>query len=236
MAEKMTRRALFATAGAAVAIDATAGTGAAGAARGPGGGLKIVGVACSPRKGKTTATSLKICLEAAAQVDRRIETELIELAGMVINGAPAAGLTMPAGHPDDFAKLVPKLGDAKVGGIIIGTPVYFNNMSYLCKAFLDRCIAFRKNNFALSDKVGGVLAVGAARNGGQELTICSVQSALMCQEMIIVGDKRPGARMGAALWNNANDDITADKAGIAAARNLGRRVAEVALKLRAAGS
>ncbi|UCG47531.1 MAG: flavodoxin family protein [Phycisphaerales bacterium] len=234
MAEEMTRRTLFATAGAAVAIDATAMTGAAGAAGVAAGGLKIVGVACSPRKGKTTATSLKICLEAAAQVDRRIETELIELAGMVINGAPAAGQTMPTGHPDDFEKLVPKLGDAKVGGIIIGTPVYFNNMSYLCKAFLDRCIAFRKNNFALSDKVAGVLAVGAARNGGQELTIRSVQSALMCQEMIIVGDKRPGARMGAALWNNSKDDITADEAGIAAARNLGRRVAEVALKLRGA--
>jgi multimeric flavodoxin WrbA len=106
-------------------------------------------------------------------------------------------------------------------------------MTSLCKAFLDRCIAFRKNNFALANKVAGVLAVGAARNGGQEITIQSVQAALLCQEMIIVGDARPGARIGAAVWNDGSDDVTKDEFGMAAAKNLGRRVAEVALKIAA---
>jgi hypothetical protein len=32
----------------------------------------------------------------------------------------------------------------------------------------------------------------------------------------------------ATLWNNAKDDIAQDAAGIATAKNLGRRVAEVA--------
>lgn len=220
----------MAAAGAAVAIDAAANTVYAGPRQKPG-KLRIIGIACSPRKGKTTAASLQVCLQAAARVDRRIEVELIELAGMKIDGSLAAGLTPAPGQKDDFQKLVPKLSDPKVKGIIIGTPVYFANMTSLCKALLDRFIAFRKNNFALSNKVAGVLAVGGARNGGQELTIQSVQAALLCQEMIIVGDGRPGARIGATVWNDGTGDVTNDEFGMAAAKNLGRRVAETALRL-----
>lgn len=232
MADKYTRRKFLGTVGAAVAIDAAAGAVHAGEGQ-KSERIRIVGIACSPRKGKTTAASLKVCLDAAAQVDPRIEVELIELAGMKIDGSLAGGLDLPPGQKDDFSELIPKLSDPKVAGIIIGTPVYFCNMTSLCKAFLDRCIAFRKNNFALANKVAGVLAVGAARNGGQEITIQSVQAALLCQEMIIVGDARPGARIGAAVWNDGSDDVTKDDVGMAAAKNLGRRVAEVALKIAA---
>ena len=192
--------------------------------------IRIIGIACSPRKGKTTAAALQICLKAAADVDPRIETELIELAGMKIDGSLAAGLPLAPGQEDDFEKLVPKLADPKVAGIIIGTPVYFGNMTYLCKAFLDRCMTFRKT-FALSGKVGGVVAVGAARNGGQELTIRSVHTSLLCQEMVIVGDGKPTGHTGATVWNNGKDDITTDEFGMSTARNLGRRVAEIALRL-----
>ena len=75
------------------------------------------------------------------------------------------------------------------------------------------------------------MAVGGVRNGGQELAIASVQAALLCQEMILVGDGRPTAHTGATLLNTG-DDISADEFGLSTARNLGRRVAEVALALR----
>ena len=230
MAQKLSRRKLIGAVGAAVAIDVAANTVYASPRQKPG-KVRIIGIACSPRKGKTTAASLQVCLQAAAQVDRRIEVELIELAGMKIDGSLAAGLPPAPGQQDDFQKLVPKLSDPKVKGIIIGTPVYFANMTSLCKAFLDRCIAFRKNNFALSNKVAGVLAVGGARNGGQELTIQSVQAALLCQEMLIAGDARPGARIGATVWNDGKGDVTRDQFGMTTARNLGCRVAETALQL-----
>ncbi len=230
MAQKLSRRKLMGAVGAAVTIGAAANTVYAGPRQKPG-KIRIIGIACSPRKGKTTAASLQVCLEAAARVDSRIEVELIELAGMKIDGSLAAGLPPAPGQRDDFQKLVPKLSDPKVKGIIIGTPVYFANMTSLCKAFLDRCIAFRKNHFALSNKVAGVLAVGSARNGGQELTIQSVQAALFCQEMIIVGDAKPGARIGATVWNDGKGDVTRDEFGMTTARNLGRRVAETALCL-----
>jgi multimeric flavodoxin WrbA len=213
---------------------ASAGTGVALAADSaeapPNEPIKIIGISGSPRKGKSTATALKVCLEAAKAVADNIEVELIELAGMAINGAVAAGLPLPEGHPDDFPKLVPKLSDPKVRGIIVGTPVYFGNMTALCKAFLDRCIVFRKD-FALSNKVAGVVAVGGARNGGQELTIASVQAVLMCHEILLVGDGRPTAHRGATLWSGCPGGIEKDEVGMSTARNLGRRVAEVALRV-----
>jgi multimeric flavodoxin WrbA len=190
--------------------------------------IKILAVCGSPRKGKTTATALRTCLEAAKAVDPdRIDVELIELAGLKIDGALAAGIKPEPGQRDDFPALAAKLTDPAVAGIILGTPVYFGDMSSLCKAFLERWIVFRKT-FALSNKVGGVLAVGGARNGGQEQTLRSVQAALFGQEMILVGDGRPTSHCGATLWNNADDDIAKDEPGIATAKNLGRRVAEVA--------
>ena len=141
-------------------------------------------------------------------------------------------MPLASGQKDDFPSLVPRLSDAKVGGIIIGTPVYFGNMSFLCKAFLDRCIAFRKNKFALANKVAGVLAVGACRNGGQEITIQSVQAALMSQQMIVVGDGPPTAHIGATVWSGGGKkDVTEDEFGMATAKNLGKRVAELALRL-----
>jgi multimeric flavodoxin WrbA len=195
--------------------------------------MKIIGVACSLRKGRTTAASMEFCLQAAKAVaPERIDVELIDLAGMKIPAGPAAGLPLAPGEQDDFPKVAAKLSDPKVAGIIVGTPVYFGNMTSLCKAFLERCVAFRKNDFALANKVAGALAVGGARNGGQELTLRSVQTALFAQEMIVVGDGRPTAHWGATLWNNWKDDISKDEIGLKTAQNLGRRVAEVALKLR----
>ena len=223
MAKDLTRRGLLGAAGAAFA----AGTVARAASTG---GAKIIGVSCSPRKGQTTAASLKVCLDAAGAVDAKIETELIELAGMAVPGEPAAGVPLPEGHGDDFPKLAAKLADPRVRGIIIGTPVYFSSMTSLCKAFLDRWMVFRKK-FELTDKVAGVLAVGAARNGGQELTIQSVQAALFCHDMIVVGAGRPTSRFGASVWSKAGKALADDKAVMDAAKDLGRRVAEVALRL-----
>ncbi|MBZ0256570.1 NAD(P)H-dependent oxidoreductase [bacterium] len=140
---------------------------------------KIIGVCCSPRKGMTTSSALAVCLQAAKVFDSKLETELIELADYAIPAQLAAGQPLREGEKDDFSEIVKKLGDTNVTGIIVGSPVYFGNMSALCKAFLDRCIAFRKDGYKLRNKVAGVLAVGGARNGGQELTIRSIQTALM---------------------------------------------------------
>ncbi|MDZ7620555.1 MAG: flavodoxin family protein [Patescibacteria group bacterium] len=191
--------------------------------------VKILAFSLSLRAGMSTAKSLGVCLEAAKAVSPRIETELVELAGLSIPTQPIVGQPVPEGEKDDFPPLAAKLLDPNVRGIIIGAPVYFGSMPSLGKAFLERWGSLRKD-FALSGKVGGALAVGAARNGGQELTIQGIQSILFCHEMLLVGDGQPTGHRGATVWNNKEwDDVTKDEFGMATARNLGRRVAEVCL-------
>ena len=235
MTSKVNRRKFLRNAGAGVAAGSavTAAVSAASAepaqAASP---IKIIAISGSPRKGKTTAAALKVCLEAAQAVDpERIETELIELADMKLNGNMAAGIPLEPGQQDDFPDLAAKLAEPSVAGIVIGSPVYFGSMTSLCKAFLDRSIALRMRKFALANKVGGALAVGSVRNGGQELTLQGIQAAMMCQEMVVVGDGRPSCHTGATVWNSGNDDISKDEFGLSTAKNLGRRVAEVALKM-----
>jgi len=227
MASDCTRRGLLGAAGAAAVTGTMAYAAAARGATAAGGRkpITIIGVSCSPRPGKTTAQGLTICLKAAREAGPGVETELVELAGLTI---PVFDPAAPGSA--DFEKVAAKLADPKVAGIIVGTPVYFGNMTSLAKAFLDQCMALRKKGMALSGKVAGVLAVGGARNGGQEMTIQSVQAALLCQEMVVVGDGRPTAHFGATLWNQ-NDDVSGDAFGVQTATNLGRRVAEVALRM-----
>ena len=157
---------------------------------------------------------------------------MIELAGLKIPGGLAAGIPLEEVERDDFPMVAAKLSDPSLAAILVGTPVYFANMTSLCKAFIDRCGVLRKNNFALSGKVAGVVAVGGVRSGGQELVIQSVQASLFCHEMLVVGDGRPTGHFGARLWNDGSDDISQDEFGVATAKNLGRHVAEVALARR----
>jgi len=233
MTDDLSRRRFLGVAGTAAAAGAVAGTAAAQDQKAsPSQPIKILAICTSPRKGMSTAKALQVALDAAREVDPdRVEVELIELGGLRIPGEPAAGVELEPGERDDFPRLVPKLSDPKVAGMILGTPVYFSNMTALCKAFLDRLIVFRKNDFALAGKVAGVIAVGGARNGGQLLAVESVQGALYCQEMIVVGAGPPTTRCGAAVWSQKDKDVTEDEAGMQAVRDVGRRVAELALRL-----
>jgi multimeric flavodoxin WrbA len=225
----MDRRTFLSTALATTAL-ASAGTAPANPANRK--DVRIVGVACSPRAGKTTATAVKVALDAAKAVDPRIKVELVDLGGLAISGFVGGAKPGDAQSPkDDFDLIVlPKLRDPVPDGLIIGSPSYFRTMSALCKAFIDRLAVLRSPKLLLADKPVGALAVGAYRNGGQELVIEQIQTAMLCHEVMIVGGKPP-AHQGATLWNAYNDDITKDQLGIDSARKLGIRVAEAALRL-----
>ncbi|MHC4168308.1 MAG: flavodoxin family protein [Planctomycetota bacterium] len=171
------------------------------------GSVRIVGISCSPRKGKTTATAVKAALDAAKSSDSRVTTDLIDLGGMEISGFSGSA----AQAKDDFDSVLPMLANPVPDGLIIGSPSYFRSMSALCKAFLERLAVLRKPKLMLADVPAG-------------------QSVLLCHEVMIVGGK-PGAHQGATLWNFAKDDITKDEFGMDTARKLGIRVAEAALSL-----
>jgi len=101
-------------------------------------------------------------------------------------------------------------------------------MSSQAKAFLDRTVLFRRNGFMFKNKLGGVIAVGGSRNGGQELTIQAVHAAMMIHDMILVGD---GDHFGGAAWGGHPEGYEGDAIGISTARNLGKRITEVACML-----
>jgi multimeric flavodoxin WrbA len=196
--------------------------------------MKIVGISCSPRKGKSTKFALDVCLQAVKETVPDVETMLIELSDMKMNGCLACGKCMKVlecSQEDDFPKMIPILSDPELAGLVIATPVYFGSMTSQCKAFLDRCVIFRRNGFLLRNKVGGVVAVGGVRNGGQELAIQAVQAAMLVQDMVIVSEGRPTSHYGATLWSGHPDGIEKDAFGLETARNLGKRVAEVTARM-----
>lgn len=116
---------------------------------------------------------------------------------------------------------------------MIGSPAYYRSLSSLCKCFLERLAILREPTLRLADVPVGALSVGSYRNGGQELVIEQILTAMLCHEAMLVGGK-PRAHQGATLWNAHKDDITKDEIGMESTRNLGIRVAEAALKFKTA--
>ena len=225
MKQNVSRRNFLATAGVAALATGLA-QGAEEAPKGK--AVKVIGVACSPRKGMSTAKAVQAALDAAKGADARIEVELIDLGGLSIAGYS------PKPPQDDFTGILPKLQDPAVGGLIIGSPSYFRGMSSLCKAFIERCAPLREPKMVLANKPVGVVAVGAFRNGGQEMTIGQIQAAMLCFGMIAVGGNAP-AFQGATVVST-KDDISADELGLDTAKKVGAHVAEVALRLAPKGA
>ena len=194
--------------------------------------MKILGVSASPRKNKSTRFLLQQCLteieKCSAALGTPLETECIDLAGLKISGCIACDACKKGvlcSQDDDFQQIIPKLSDPQLKGIILATPVYLGSMSSQAKAFLDRSVLFRRNGFLLKNMLGGVLAVGGSRNGGQELTIQAVHAAMLIQDMIIIGD---GQHFGGTAWSNHPDGYEGDTEGIETARQTGKRFAEIA--------
>lgn len=194
--------------------------------------MKIIGISSSARKGKSTHFLLEQCLQevvaGAEALGKEIEVELIDLAPLSINGCVACGKCKKGvlcSQEDDFQPMIAKLADPELVGLVIATPVYMGCMSAQAKAFIDRTVLFRRNGFMFKNMLGGAIAVGGSRNGGQELTIQAVHTGMMIHDMIIVGD---GDHFGGAAWGNHPDGYEGDDIGCNTARNLGRRMAEVA--------
>lgn len=196
--------------------------------------MKIIGVSCSPRKEKTTRLSLDRCLEAITLKFPGIEAEVIDLANLKIGGCIACGhcaKQLQCSQEDDFSGIIPSLDSPELGGLILASPVYLGTMTSQCKAFLDRTVMFRRNGFMFRNLVGGAIAVGGFRNGGQEAVVSQIHSAMLVHDMIIVGDGMPGAHFGGTMWSGHPDGIEKDEPGMTTVVSLGERVAQVALKI-----
>lgn len=191
--------------------------------------VKVMGIVGSPRiKGNTTYL-IKKALESAESSGA--ETELIHLGKLDISPCNACNICKDTGKcsiNDDMDFLMEKIMD--IDGLIIGSPVYFGNVSAQTKIFMDRSRPLRAN-FALKDTVGGAISVGASRNGGQETTCSAIHDFLLIQDAIIVGDGAPTAHYGACGVGGGIKDCENDEMGLATAENLGKRITNLAIKL-----
>jgi len=110
--------------------------------------------------------------------------------------------------------------------VIVGSPVYFGNMSGEVKTFLDNWTlkfdVFRDRK--MRNKVGGAFATGAGVSNGKEVTILTILGAMLINQMIVVSG---GGGFGASATTGPDSPGIDDKE-MAEARELGKRVAEVA--------
>ncbi len=135
----------------------------------------------------------------------------------VAKGAEKAGVEVTVKKaeetkPDDF--LV-------ADGIILGSPVYFGQMSGTLKALLDETIKVHKK---LDGKVGAAFASSGGIASGGETTLLSMIEAMLIHGMIVQG-RADDRHYGVSV------EGVPKKRDLTDCETLGRRVAELVLKL-----
>jgi len=110
--------------------------------------------------------------------------------------------------------------------IIVGSPVYWSNMSGEVKTFFDNW-QFKFGvypEFKMKDKIGAAFATGGQVSSGKEVTMLTILAAMLGNQMIVVSGR--GAFGASATTEGDSPGI--DNKEMADAQALGRRVAEVA--------
>lgn len=187
---------------------------------------KILGISGSLRKEGNTSILVKRALKVCE--DNGAKTEFLSLADFRIENCNDCGFCVKEHNflcpiNDDVPKILEKMIEADA--IIIGSPTYFASVSGKLKTLFDRTLPLRRNNFQLSGKIGGAIAVGGSRNGGQEFTIRDIQNWMFLQEMIVVSD-RETAHFGGICVARKIGDVLKDELGLKTVENLALKVLE----------
>jgi multimeric flavodoxin WrbA len=187
--------------------------------------VKIIGIVASPRDEGNTHHLVKVALESAKEAGA--DTEFIKLFDKDLNPCIACDTCLTTGECSIYDDIPEVLGSMKeADGIILGSPVYFGNVTSQLKMLMDRSRPLRRD-FKLKNKVGGAISVGGSRNGGQETTISAIHEFYMIHEAIVVGDSAPTAHYGGTGMGRATTDTQNDDMGLETSKNLGKRVFEV---------
>lgn len=110
--------------------------------------------------------------------------------------------------------------------VVVGSPVYWSNMSAEVKTFFDNWqLKFGVfPQFKMRDKIGGAFTTGGQVSSGKEFAMLSIMAAMLGNQMIVVSG---GGAFGASATTEG-DSPGVDAKELEAARLLGKRVAEVA--------
>ncbi len=131
---------------------------------------------------------------------------------------------------------------ANCAGLALGSPTRFGNMAAPLKHFLDGTSTLWLKG-ALAGKPACVFTSTASMHGGQETTLLSMMLPLLHHGMLIVGlpytqaelnaTRTGGTPYGASHFAGVADDQPVSDAERTLCIAQGRRLAEIALKLRA---
>jgi NAD(P)H dehydrogenase (quinone) len=187
------------------------------------------------RKGATAELARQVCRGVESVAGARARLRTVPAVASVVEApqppVPAEG--PPYATYDDLREC---------DGLVMGSPTRFGNMAAPLKFFLDGTSALWVGG-ALAGKPAGVFTSTQTLHGGQETTLLSMMLPLLHHGMVIVGlpytdaalstTRAGGSPYGASHF--AGDDtqprLTDDERALAV--HLGRRVAELAVKLRA---
>lgn len=180
--------------------------------------MNVIGINSSARKDGNTAILLNKVLEELNK--EGIETELIQLAGQVIEPCKACwacgGKANCVHQKDCFGEVFEKMKNAD--GILLGSPVYSANVSANMQALLERAAVVGDMNPGLfTHKVGA--AVAAARRGGALQAVDAMNHFFLNHEMFVAGS---------TYWNMAYGqmpgDVLKDQEGLETMKNLGQNM------------
>ncbi len=144
-----------------------------------------------------------------------------KLAETILKGVESVdGVKGVLKHTDD----VTKEDFVSSNGVIAGSPVYFGVMAAQLKKIFDEFVGVRKK---MEGKVGAAFATSADPSGGKETTMMSIIQVMLIYGMVIVGDPMSATgHFGTACVG------APDRGSLENGMKLGRRVAELAKKLR----
>ncbi len=179
--------------------------------------MKALGISGSPRADGNCMLITGHALKAMAE--EGIETELLSLSGLSIQGCNACMACMTQERciiEDDLMPIYEKMKAAD--GIIISTPVYFGSATALVKGLLERTgYIVRNNGGTFRGKVGGPLVV--ARRGGLTFTFAQMNYWFQTLDFYMAGVARWNIAVG-----RAKGDVANDKEGMDAAWNFGKHL------------
>ncbi len=189
--------------------------------------MRVVAVNGSARAGGNTATLLEAALAPLREAG--IECELIELAGKRVEGCTACGVCRKErdrrchGRDDFGNEVIVALDEAD--GILLGSPVYFADVTAEMKALIDRLgyVARGNDNMLVRKPGAGVVAV---RRAGAMHALDTINHLFGIGEMILVGS---------SYWNvgigGPKGAVESDEEGLETMRRLGENLAWVLERL-----
>jgi len=182
--------------------------------------MKVIAFNGSPRKdGNTSILIRHVCDELSSE---GIDSEIINLSGKTLRGCIACGMCAKNKNKrcaidDGINEYIEKMIEAD--GIILGSPVYFADITAELKALIDRAGYVCKANGGLFQrKVGaGIIAV---RRAGAIHAFDSINHFFLINEMIIPGS---------SYWNigigREKGEVENDGEGISTMKTLGKNMA-----------